>query len=302
MTGHSRLHNSLNACFGETLSERARTFDCRARLTALCVAAALLGSGPSAAETAEDVEQLVDLAIRHEHAEGVPRDLAQAATLYCEASRRGSARGAYQLGWMRLYGRGVERDDGKAVFWLHRAAERHHAHAPKLLAKVKAEAQVDDELCPAAPGEIGRLAVPAYIRKIVDRLAPEHQLDPVLVVAIMAIESGFQPKAHSHKGARGLMQLIPETAARFRVANVWDPEQNIRGGMQYLRFLLQLFDGDVTLAAAAYNAGEGAVMRHAGVPPYPETKRYVEALRRYYGKPTHKVRIELASAEGKAGR
>jgi soluble lytic murein transglycosylase-like protein len=206
---------------------------------------------------------------------------------------------------MRLYGRGVERDDGKAVFWLRRAAERNHAHAPKLLEKVKAEAQPDEQLCPkppAAPGEIGRLAVPAYIRKIVDRLAPEHQLDPVLVVAIMAIESGFQPKALSHKGAQGLMQLIPETAARFRVADVWDPEQNIRGGMQYLRFLLQLFDGDVTLAAAAYNAGEGAVMRHAGVPPYPETKRYVEALRRYYDKPTHRVRIELASVDAKAGR
>jgi soluble lytic murein transglycosylase-like protein len=204
---------------------------------------------------------------------------------------------------MRLYGRGGERDDGKAVFWLRRAAERNHTHAPKVLEKVKAAAQPDEELCPpATPGEIGKLAVPAYIRKLVDRLAPEHQLDPVLVVAIMAIESGFQPKALSHKGAQGLMQLIPETAARFRVADVRDPEQNIRGGMQYLRFLLQLFDGDVTLAAAAYNAGEGAVIRHGGVPPYPETKRYVEALRRYYDKPTHKVRIELASAEGKAGR
>jgi TPR repeat protein len=284
------------------LSGLARTFGRVARLTALCLGAALLGSGPSAAESSGDVEQLVDLAIRHEHAEGVPKDLARAATLYCEASRRGSARGAYQLGWMRLYGRGVERDDGKAVFWLQRAAERNHAHAPKLLEKVKAEAQPDDQLCPAAPSEIGKLAVPAYIRKIVDRLAPEHQLDPVLVVAIMAIESGFQPKALSHKGAQGLMQLIPETAARFRVADVWDPEQNIRGGMQYLRFLLQLFDGDVTLAAAAYNAGERAVMRHAGVPPYPETQRYVEALRRHYDKPTLKVRVELASAEGKPGR
>jgi soluble lytic murein transglycosylase-like protein len=121
----------------------------------------------------------------------------------------------------------------------------------------------------------------------VSRLAPDFQLDPDLVTAVIAVESGYRADAVSPKNAQGLMQLIPATAARFGVADPFDPAQNIRGGMMYLRFLLRLFDGDVTLAFAAYNAGEGAVIEHGGVPPYPETKLYLEKLRRYYDRPYH---------------
>lgn len=86
------------------------------------------------------------------------------------------------------------------------------------------------------------------------------------------------------------MQLIPETATRFGVSDAFDPVQNLRGGMGYLRWLLQRFDGDVTLAVAAYNAGEGKVQQYGGVPPYPETQQYVEKIRYRYDRRHHPIR------------
>ncbi len=109
-------------------------------------------------------------------------------------------------------------------------------------------------------------------------LAPQYHLDPNLVLAVVAAESNFDPSARSDKNAQGLMQLIPATAERFDVKDAWDPEQNLRGGMAYLRWLLQRFDGDVWLALAGYNAGEQAVERYKGIPPYPETRDYVDRI------------------------
>jgi soluble lytic murein transglycosylase-like protein len=94
----------------------------------------------------------------------------------------------------------------------------------------------------------------------------------------MATESGFNPNAVSPKQAQGLMQLIPDTASRFKVRNIMDPAQNIRGGMAYLRWLMAYFEGNVALVAAAYNAGEGAVEKYRGVPPYAETRDYVRRI------------------------
>jgi soluble lytic murein transglycosylase-like protein len=108
-------------------------------------------------------------------------------------------------------------------------------------------------------------------------------VDPVLLYAIMHQESSFKKRAVSHAGARGLMQLMPGTAARFGVRNIFDPRQNIEGGTRYMRFLLDLFDGDVGLALAGYNAGEGAVLRYGrSVPPYAETRDYVRRISRRY--------------------
>jgi hypothetical protein len=104
-----------------------------------------------------------------------------------------------------------------------------------------------------------------------------------LVRAIIQVESDFDHLARSSKGAQGLMQLMPATAARFGVGDPFDPRQNIFGGVQYLRFLLDLFGGDVVLAAAAYNAGENAVLRYNGVPPYRETRGYVEKVQALLG-------------------
>lgn len=106
-----------------------------------------------------------------------------------------------------------------------------------------------------------------------------NSVDPLLLYSIMHQESSFKPRAMSYKGARGLMQLMPPTAARFGVKNIWDPQQNIEGGARYMRFLLDLFSGDVKLALAGYNAGEGAVMKFGyQVPPYSETREYVRRI------------------------
>src|ERR1041385_2442302 len=108
-------------------------------------------------------------------------------------------------------------------------------------------------------------------------------VDPLLLYSIMHQESTFKPRAMSNKGARGLMQLMPGTAARFGVSNIWDPKQNIEGGTRYVRFLLDTFDGDVKLALAGYNAGEGAVMKYGNrVPPYSETREYVRRIGNRY--------------------
>jgi soluble lytic murein transglycosylase-like protein len=111
--------------------------------------------------------------------------------------------------------------------------------------------------------------------RFVNLVAPEYQLAPHLVLAFIATESNFDASAVSPKNAQGLMQLIPETAARFGVRKIMDPTQNVRGGMAYLRWLMARFQGDVVLVAAAYNAGEAAVERYLGVPPYAETRQYV---------------------------
>jgi hypothetical protein len=109
-------------------------------------------------------------------------------------------------------------------------------------------------------------------------------VDPSLVKCVMLVESNYNPRALSKKGARGLMQLMPATARRFGVADSFDAVQNIRGGVRYISELLAMFNGNIAFALAAYNAGEGAVARHAGVPPYAETQEYVRrALVAYHG-------------------
>jgi hypothetical protein len=109
-----------------------------------------------------------------------------------------------------------------------------------------------------------------------------HGVDPVLIYSIMHRESAFKKMAISYKGARGLMQLMPATAARFGVRNIFDPAQNIEAGTRYMRWLLNRFGGDVGLALAGYNAGEGAVDKYRGVPPYRETQEYVKRISERY--------------------
>lgn len=108
--------------------------------------------------------------------------------------------------------------------------------------------------------------------------ATEHGIEPALLRAIIHAESGFNPDAVSPKGAQGLMQLMPATASRFGVTDAFEPGQNIDGGARYLAFLLHRFNADFALAVAAYNAGEGAVDRHGGIPPYKETQTYVDRV------------------------
>lgn len=134
--------------------------------------------------------------------------------------------------------------------------------------------------CALQPGvDFGsiRLNTDAYRREIA-AAARDYGVDEALVRAVIHAESAYDPNAVSRVGAQGLMQLMPATARRFGVANVFDIAQNIRGGVQYLAWLLRRFDGNLTLAAAGYNAGEGAVDKYNGVPPYSETQRYVQRV------------------------
>lgn len=117
---------------------------------------------------------------------------------------------------------------------------------------------------------------------IVVRAATKHRLDPALVKAVIHVESNYNPFSISPKGALGFMQLMPATARRLGVKNIHDPVQNIYGGSKYLRHLLDMFDNDVRLALAAYNAGPGKVRQYRGVPPYPETQKYVRNVMTAY--------------------
>lgn len=122
--------------------------------------------------------------------------------------------------------------------------------------------------------------------RMIEQYADQYNVDPILVRAVIQVESDFHPNCLSNKGARGLMQLMPETAQRYGVKDIFDPEENIRGGVAYLADLLEMFSNDLPRALAAYNAGEGAVTRHGGIPPYNETMTYVKrALTVYYGRP-----------------
>lgn len=134
-----------------------------------------------------------------------------------------------------------------------------------------------EALPPAAVVAAARL-----YRGLIDSAAEQYKLDPELLHAVIAVESGYNAKAVSKAGARGLMQLMPATARRFGVGNSFDPAQNIRGGARYLAHLRQRYGNDMKLVLAAYNAGEAAVDRHKSVPPFKETRRYVPRVLAIY--------------------
>lgn len=133
-----------------------------------------------------------------------------------------------------------------------------------------------------AGGPDASVRPPADIDRLVEQTASRFQVDPELVRAIIRVESAYDPKAVSNKGAMGLMQLIPATAQRFGVVNAFDPRQNLEGGVTYLKYLLDLFGGDLSLSLAAYNAGEHSVERSGGIPAIPETQDYVRRVTSIY--------------------
>ena len=123
----------------------------------------------------------------------------------------------------------------------------------------------------------------AEVDASIEAAAARHNVDPNLVRAMIKVESNFNPRAVSRKGAMGLMQLMPGTARKLNVSNPFDPEQNVDAGVRHLKGLMQDFGGDLALSLAAYNAGAGAVRRNGGVPPYAETQNYVRQITRIYG-------------------
>jgi Transglycosylase SLT domain/Sel1 repeat len=286
-------------------------------LIGLLAASAFALSGAAGAQQPADAfagydssatsRELVARALAHEHGEGVPKDLVKAAYFYCEAARRGDAEGQYGLGWMYANGRGLPNDDAFAAGLFALAAAQGHAQAQRMQRFVgDATDRLPDCMQPATmpaavlvfdDGADMFKGLPPYKQKfaeLVRTLAPKYDVSPRLALAIVAVESNFEPYARSPKNARGLMQLIPDTATRFSVKNAYDPVENVRGGLSYLRWLLAYYRGQVDLAAAAYNAGEGAVDRHRGVPPYAETRDYVQKIRRLYGAHEHPYNPRLA--------
>ncbi len=142
-----------------------------------------------------------------------------------------------------------------------------------------------DDPTPQLPRQTGSSSLRTPRGELVDLIeyyAHDRGLSPKLVQAVIQVESAYNSRARSHKGAMGLMQLMPGTAKLLRVSDPYDPAQNIRGGTLYLRRQLDRFDGDLTLALAAYNAGPGAVADYGGVPPYPETRNYVRKVLSLY--------------------
>jgi hypothetical protein len=260
---------------------------------------AAIGEHPMLAYIMEsgDSRMLSSWATRYEYGASVPQNIDLAIELYCKAAQAGDSEAQYHLGSIYAEGRAGHINQVLAAAWLNLAAEQGHAAAKAQLTKLgaygipiqtQAECIASKDLIaqelpkppPVRTAKFRGSSHPNYvkIKRLVKKLAPQYELNPDLVLAVIAAESNFNPRAMSHKNAKGLMQLIPETAARFGVRNIWDPEQNLRGGMAYLRWLLGYFDGKLHLALAAYNAGEKAVDRYGGIPPYPETQNYVRLI------------------------
>lgn len=248
------------------------------------------------AADAPDPEQLRtwrEEARAHEHGEGVPKDLAKAIALYCDGARAGDPEARYSIGWMYANGRGIARDDAIAAYFFSLAAEQGHDPSRRMLRFVGAPAAempecmrekiIADDLEEFNSGNDKQ----RQLAELVRRLAPEYGIEPRLALAIARTESNLNPDAVSTKNAQGLMQLIPETSVRFNVRKPFDPEQNVRGGLSYLRWLLAYFRGDVALVAAAYNAGEGVVNRYLGIPPYAETRGYVQRILEVFRRHEH---------------
>ena len=201
----------------------------------------------------------------------------------CELAEQGDADAAFRMARRYLFGKGVRKDRRLGTAWLRAAASRGHPEARRLVNYVPGRMGRIRPWCRPGAGPLREVGPPpAEVVSLVNSIASRYGVDPALVLAVIQAESAFRTDAVSPKDAAGLMQLIPDTADRFGVGNVFDPKENITGGVKYLRWLLAYFQGDVTLALAGYNAGEGAVDRYKGVPPYEETRNYVRIIRRNY--------------------
>lgn len=242
-------------------------------------------------------------------------NLWRAGVAYCRASQFGSAEAMYRLGMLYAFGKGVEERGDYANALFSAAAMQGHLQAQNMLETMQ-EATLNkanpdtldlpaclrgEEMPKRAPVKESVTEKPAkidleiqalpkkqrWLLGLVEKLSKWYKIDPKLALSIIMVESNFEQSAMSPKSAMGLMQLIPETAERFNVKNAYNASQNIKGGLSYLRWLMAYFKGDVKLVVAAYNAGEGAVNKHRGVPPYEETKQYVKRVMDLYERTQH---------------
>lgn len=308
---HWRRHVPAVTPMEDGMKARKKTNDRPGPLRAAAVAAFIalgpMGTLAQAEITPEQLAQFATLraeARAYEFGDGVPKDPVRAQEMYCEAARMGDAQAQYSLGWMYTVGRGsLARDNGLAAFFFGLAADQGHEQARNML-RVIGKPEAYSPECMRDPVVRDFEAEPpvfesreepftattveqSRIVKLVERIAPDYGVSPRLALAVIRAESNFNPMARSRKNAQGLMQLIPETSIRFNVKNPYDPVQNVRGGLSYLRWLLAYFEGDVALVAAAYNSGEQTVNRYRGVPPYAETRAYVKQVRQIFRRNDH---------------
>lgn len=239
-----------------------------------------------------EVRELTEWGIDYEHGRGVDKNLTFAIKLLCKAARHQHAPAQYELGWIYMNGRSGKRDLSLAAAWFQQAASLGDRHAGRVFELIGGGSY--DRISPRCllpdgsvyprptlypePKNNGPRPDIETIRAWVNELAPAYGLQPGLVLEIIRAESNFDAYARSSKNACGLMQLIPATAKRFGVVDIWDPIDNLRGGMAYLQWLQRYFKGNLRLTLAAYNAGEGAVVSYKGVPPYRETQRYISSI------------------------
>ena len=222
------------------------------------------------------------------------RDPLGAVVLYCHASTMGSAEAFYRIGQLLRESNSPAYDPGLANAYLAQAAQLGHHAAADLLDPQVARPELPEDcsryarLLNESRFDIERFlaALPAHKRKIANLIrsqSPHFGVDARFALAIALAESNLEATAVSPKNAQGVMQLIPDTQARFGVRKPFDPASNIRGALAYLRWLGTRFKGNWSLVAAAYNAGEGAVEKYDGIPPYAETRQYVARVLYFAG-------------------
>ena len=217
-----------------------------------------------------------------------------------KAAEQGDAKAQFYLGVAYDDGAGVPENDREAVKWYLKAAEQGHARAQSNLdvrydrdegapendreeeQRTQVSSNVDVRSSEPKDVSVAFEHKKTQYNSLIHETAARHRVDANLVTAIISVESNFNPWAVSSKGCMGLMQLHPDTAVRFGVQNIFDPAENIEGGVKFLSFLLQEFKGNLELVLAGYNAGEHAVARHKGIPPYRETQQYVSKVKNLY--------------------
>lgn len=287
-------------------------------LKGLTAYSALNNSALSANESASFAEEppavrsLLERAVQAERDDNAVEGEWQAAGLYCEASRLGSAEAQYRLGMLYAFGRGVPKSRALGASLFSLAASQGHYEAQKMLDTIdysttdvppcvltavlpeKAPFSADSSVTANIDVHIKQLPKSKrWVVELVSTLAEWYQVDPKLILSMIAVESNFNIQAKSQKAAMGLMQLIPATADRFNVRNAYDASQNVKGGIAYMRWLLAYYRGDLKLAVAGYNAGERAVDRYKGVPPYQETRQYVKKVLDLYQRKHHPYQENL---------
>jgi hypothetical protein len=239
----------------------------------------------------------------------------KAADMYCKAARYGSAEAIYRLGMLYAFGRGVPENRDYAANLFGIASTHGHYEAQKMLETIEIKTSatppcVLDDVVPEK-GLSGVTLVKEtpeidqyianlpknkrWVLRLVNTISKWYKVDEKLVLSIISVESNFENVATSNKEAQGLMQLIPDTAERFNVKNAYNASQNIKGGVAYLRWLLAYFKGDVALTVAAYNAGEGAVNKYKGIPPFAETRLYVKKVQARYPFKTHAYDAQITA-------